>query len=58
MRSLDYSNDGMAVFLSGYSASNFAGSAFMLPGMDMVRTGLAGLDHRVRHGTGGGVILQ
>jgi hypothetical protein len=31
---------------------------FMFPWMDVVRTGLAGLDHRVRHSTGGGVILQ
>ena len=30
----------------------------MLPRMEVVSTGLAGLDHRVRHGTGGGVILQ
>ena len=31
---------------------------FMLPRMDVVRTGLAGLDHRVGHGTGCGVVVQ
>src|SRR2546426_10607570 len=31
---------------------------FMLPRMDVVRTGLAGLDHGVRHGTGCGVVVE
>src|SRR5882724_1179786 len=44
--------------ITNHHPGPFKNIHFMLPRMNVMSTGLAGLDHRVRHGTGCGVILQ